>query len=76
MFIFLYMIGWRLKSSGLLTLVTESLTLMAGIFSSLFFNILYRLWTPVVVSSDTPRIPRNTKVLKNLELYINFDRDE
>lgn len=41
------------------TLVTESLTLMAGIFSSPFFSILYRLWTPVVVSSDTPRIPES-----------------
>ena len=45
------------------TLVTESLTLMAGILRSPFFIILYRLWTPVVVSSDTPRIPGDTPLL-------------
>lgn len=39
------------------TFVTESLTLMAGTFSSPFFIILDRLWTPVVVSSDNPRMP-------------------
>merc|ERR1719494_1563905 len=47
------------KLSNLL-LVTESLTLMAGIFSSPFLNILYKLCTPVVVSSDTPLIPANS----------------
>merc|ERR1719450_607845 len=40
-----------------LDLVTESLTLMAGIFKVLFLNILYRLCTPVVVSSERPLIP-------------------
>mmetsp|Transcript_6152 Transcript_6152/g.15754 ORF Transcript_6152/g.15754 Transcript_6152/m.15754 type:complete len:205 (+) Transcript_6152:721-1335(+) len=40
-----------------LDLVTESLTLMAGILSSPFSNILWRLCTPVVVSSDTPLMP-------------------
>ena len=39
------------------TFVTELLTLKAGIFNSPFFNILVRLATPVVVSSDSPRIP-------------------
>lgn len=43
------------------TFVTESLTLMAGTFSSPFFIILYRLWTPVVVSSDNPRMPENVQ---------------
>lgn len=43
------------KLSNLL-LVTESLTLIAGILSSPFSNILYKLWTPVVVSSETPLI--------------------
>merc|ERR1711913_269732 len=38
-------------------LVTESLTLMAGTLSSPDLNILYKLWTPVVVSSDNPLIP-------------------
>merc|ERR1719333_1140150 len=37
-----------------LDLVTESFTLMAGTFRAPFLNILYRLWTPVVVSSDRP----------------------
>src|SRR5689334_3469483 len=37
-----------------LDLVTESLTLIAGNFSSLAFAISYRRWTPVVVSSVTP----------------------
>ncbi len=36
-------------------LVTESLTLMAGISRSPFACIWYRRWTPVVVSSVTPR---------------------
>src|SRR5271163_2784440 len=35
--------------------VTESLTLIAGTSSVPFSSILYSLWTPVVVSSDTPR---------------------
>merc|ERR1712200_143720 len=38
-------------------LVTESLTLMAGTLSLPVLNILYKLWTPVVVSSDNPLIP-------------------
>merc|ERR1719187_2019195 len=40
-----------------LLLVTESLTLMAGTLSSPFFIILYKLCTPVVVSSDRPLMP-------------------
>ena len=40
-----------------LTLVTESLTLMAGTFRIPLAIILYRLWTPVVVSSEMPRMP-------------------
>merc|ERR1711910_238934 len=40
-----------------LDLVTESFTLMAGTLSSPFLNILYKLWTPVVGSSDKPLIP-------------------
>src|ERR1700722_7578535 len=38
-----------------LLLVTESLTLIAGTSSVPFSSILYRRWTPVVVSSETPR---------------------
>ena len=41
-----------------ITLVTELLTLIAGAFSSPFLNILYRLCTPVVVSSVTPRMSK------------------
>ena len=37
--------------------MTESLTLIAGTFSWPFSIILYRLCTPVVVSSDRPLIP-------------------
>ena len=40
-----------------LLLVAESLTLMAGNSSELFAVISYRRWTPVVVSSETPRMP-------------------
>src|SRR5260221_10170922 len=38
-----------------LLLVTESFTLIAGTSSVPFSNILYNRWTPVVVSSETPR---------------------
>ena len=38
------------------TFVTESLTLIAGVLSAPLLCILYRLWTPVVVSSVRPRI--------------------
>lgn len=37
--------------------MTESLTLMAGTFRIPLAIILYRLWTPVVVSSEMPRMP-------------------
>lgn len=40
-----------------LTFVTELLTFIAGAFSWLLLNILYRLFTPVVVSSVMPRMP-------------------
>merc|ERR1739848_492043 len=40
-----------------LDLVTESFTLIAGTLSSPFLNILYKLWTSVVVSSDKPLMP-------------------
>lgn len=50
------------------TFVTESLTLMAGTLSSPFFIILYRLWTPVVVSSDNPRMPEEQIRGNGLEL--------
>ena len=43
-----------------ITLVTESLTLMAGTLRSPLAIILARLCTPVVVSSDRPRISVNT----------------
>ena len=39
-----------------LLLVTESLTLMAGNSSEALRNISYRRWTPVVVSSVTPKM--------------------
>lgn len=38
----------------LLTFVTESLTFIAGTFSNPSLNNLYKLWTPVVVSSLSP----------------------
>lgn len=44
------------KLSNLL-LVTESFTLMAGMVRRPSLNILYKLWTPVVVSSLMPRMP-------------------
>lgn len=47
----------RQKGSSCITLVTESLTLMAGTFRVPLAFILYRLWTPVVVSSEIPLIP-------------------
>mmetsp|Transcript_16304 Transcript_16304/g.37721 ORF Transcript_16304/g.37721 Transcript_16304/m.37721 type:complete len:216 (-) Transcript_16304:342-989(-) len=37
-----------------LDFVTESLTLMAGNKRAPFFSMVYNLWTPVVVSSETP----------------------
>merc|ERR1719250_518142 len=40
-----------------LDLVTESLTLMAGILRAPDLAILYRLCTPVVVSSESPLMP-------------------
>lgn len=45
------------KGSSCITLVTESLTLIAGTFRVPLAFILYRLWTPVVVSSEIPLIP-------------------
>lgn len=44
-----------------LTFVTESLTLMAGTFRIPLAIILYRLWTPVVVSSEMPRMPEHQR---------------
>lgn len=44
------------KLSNLL-FVTESLTFMAGVPNLPSLKILYKLWTPVVVSSVMPRIP-------------------
>ena len=34
----------------------ESLTLIAGAFNLPLWNVLYRWWTPIMVSSDKPRI--------------------
>lgn len=45
------------KGFSCTTLVTESLTLMAGTSRVPLAFILYRLWTPVVVSSEIPLIP-------------------
>lgn len=42
------------------TLVTELLTLNAGTLRSPFFNILVKFAIPVVVSSESPRIPINS----------------
>jgi len=49
-----------------ITFVTESFTLIAGVFSSPFWNILYRLCTPVVVSSEIPLIPVPQKMRDNI----------
>ena len=43
--------------------MTESLTLIAGTLSLPSFNILCKLCTPVVVSSDKPAIPKLKRLI-------------
>src|SRR5713101_5611376 len=54
-----------------LLLVTESLTLMAGKSSVPASIIWYRRWTPVVVSSLTPRIADAMRVQRDLSFAID-----
>lgn len=63
------------KGSGCITLVTESLTLIAGTFRVPLAFILYRLWTPVVVSSEIPLIPVE-KVKGFTSVGVNADADQ
>ncbi len=51
-----------------LLLVTESLTLIAGKRRSPPLASSYRRWTPVVVSSVTPRMPSATRVQRSEEV--------
>ena len=59
---------------GVVTFVTESLTLMAGHLRSPLFIILYRLCTPVVVSSDSPFTParERRKEMFHLTMHSTF----
>lgn len=52
------------------TFVTELLTLNAGTLSSFFFNILDKLAIPVVVSSESPRIPINSNNNDVIQVYM------
>lgn len=55
------------------TFVTESLTLIEGIFSLPAAIILAKLWTPVVVSSESPLIPETEiQLLVNFAFHIHF----
>src|ERR1051325_4377464 len=55
-----------------LLLVTESLTLIAGNSSVPASIIWYRRWTPVVVSSLTPRIVEAIRVHRDLSFCIDW----